>query len=565
MPPLSTLSKTCVALAVSQLLALPSLSHAATIVVNSNTDNGIGCTLREAIRSANTSVDQNNDCALVSASGTDTITFANSLPSNTITLTNGRLLVSPTNKDIEINASAISGGITIDAAKNSRILTADNASVTLDNLTLINGVTEGGNLGGESNGGAILAYSSNLTLRNTTVSGNTAAFNGGGIAAISSTINLYDSTVDGNVTTGGEGSPRSEGSSGGGIYAAGSESTNAGSLRLVNSTISNNASYGAGGIHASAGVNVTIDNSRLSGNTSSKTEYASGGGISANNVVMAINNSTLTDNITQLDGGGFLANSSTVTLNNSILSGNKAGDGGGFLSQSSTVILISSTLLDNSASRGGGFYSRSSITTLNNSTLSDNYSVSVGGAFGAYSGSTTLNNTTLSNNSSGRTVINSTRTIVTLNHATLSGNTAGVGHPIMDIREGFNQTGRASLINSIIANSPGVLCSGVVTTDSATIIEDGSCGASRYGDPGLLALVNNGGPTQTHALSEDSIARNSATGMCPATDQRGETRNISDGFCDVGAFEFIEGLDDLDDTNFFVVQLKNGKSVIFEL
>jgi hypothetical protein len=131
----------------------------------------------------------------------------------------------------------------------------------------------------------------------------------------------------------------------------------------------------------------------------------------------------------------------------------------------------------------------------------------------------------------------------------------------MDIREGFNQTGRASLINSIIANSYGILCSGTVTTDSATIIEDGTCGASRSGDPGLLALADNGGPTQTHALSEDSIARNSATDNCLATDQRGETRNTSDGFCDVGAFEFI----DASDITFFVVPLKNGKSVTFGL
>jgi len=70
----------------------------------------------------------------------------------------------------------------------------------------------------------------------------------------------------------------------------------------------------------------------------------------------------------------------------------------------------------------------------------------------------------------------------------------------------------------------------------------------------LLALADNGGPTQTHALASGSNAIN--TGLqefCPDTDQRGTDR---DSRCDVGAYEFE------DNSGFFVIPLGNRKAVI---
>ena len=56
-------------------------------------------------------------------------------------------------------------------------------------------------------------------------------------------------------------------------------------------------------------------------------------------------------------------------------------------------------------------------------------------------------------------------------------------------------------------------------------------------DPGLGPLADNGGPTQTHALLDDSPAINAGdAASCPLTDQRGQKR--SDGKCDIGAYEF---------------------------
>lgn len=98
----------------------------------------------------------------------------------------------------------------------------------------------------------------------------------------------------------------------------------------------------------------------------------------------------------------------------------------------------------------------------------------------------------------------------------------------------------------------------VFFTDSASIVEDGTCSANRSGDPGLLALANNGGTTLTHALQSNSIARDSSIGTCPAQDQRGQTRDVSDGFCDIGAVEF----DVNDGSNFIVIPLGNNKAAV---
>ncbi|MFT5574196.1 MAG: CSLREA domain-containing protein [Cryomorphaceae bacterium] len=111
MPPLNTLTRSCLAVAIGQAVLIP--VQAATITVDSYLDNnGTGCTLREAITQANNTATLSNGCVSGSV-GTDTIMFSNSLASNTIALSGSELSIS--GKDIEINASNISGGITVDA------------------------------------------------------------------------------------------------------------------------------------------------------------------------------------------------------------------------------------------------------------------------------------------------------------------------------------------------------------------------------------------------------------------------------------------------------------------
>ena len=52
-------------------------------------------------------------------------------------------------------------------------------------------------------------------------------------------------------------------------------------------------------------------------------------------------------------------------------------------------------------------------------------------------------------------------------------------------------------------------------------------------------LVDNGGPTLTHALQAGSPAIDAADdAVCPATDQRGVDRPQG-AACDVGAYEYV--------------------------
>ena len=79
MPPLNSLSKSCLALAIGQAMIMP--THGATIEVNSSLDDDAAgaCTLRQAVVSANTdAIAASSNCVAGDAGG-DTITFANSV------------------------------------------------------------------------------------------------------------------------------------------------------------------------------------------------------------------------------------------------------------------------------------------------------------------------------------------------------------------------------------------------------------------------------------------------------------------------------------------------------
>ena len=163
--------------------------------------------------------------AIDSASTGDTIIFDDSLAGGTITLSGTQLEIS---NGITIDATSI-GGITIDAGGRSRVfyITGSNNSdlVELIGLRITGGC-------GESLGGGICSETSGmLTLRNCTVSGNTASVCGGGIYNSEGTVTLTNCTVEGNITDG----------QGGGIYRFD------GTVTITNSTVSGNVAGEAGG------------------------------------------------------------------------------------------------------------------------------------------------------------------------------------------------------------------------------------------------------------------------------------------------------------------------------
>ena len=109
---------------------------------------------------------------IASTSPGNSITFDPSLSGQTITLGGAQLFI---DKDLTIDASALPGGITIDANGNSRVFLIDiGKTVVLNSLTIT-----GGNAA--DFGGGIYSNKATLSLTSCTLSGNSAGNWGGGI------------------------------------------------------------------------------------------------------------------------------------------------------------------------------------------------------------------------------------------------------------------------------------------------------------------------------------------------------------------------------------------------
>ena len=193
-------------------------------------------------------------------------------------------------------------------------------------LTVLgNGITISGN-----NASRVLNATGPLTLNGVTITGGIVAGAGGGVSA-NGNVTLTDSTISGNTATTG---------AGGGLSANGT-------LVLTNSTISDNTGQGAGGGVWANGT-AALTNSTISGNTATT---GAGGGLWANGTLV-LTNSTISANTGQGDGGGVSANG-TAALTNSTISGNTATTGaGGGLAANGTVTLVYATLVQNSSSVG---------------------------------------------------------------------------------------------------------------------------------------------------------------------------------------------------------------------
>jgi hypothetical protein len=146
------------------------------------------------------------------------------------------------------------------------------ADVTIDRLTIMNGIGSTGLGGGIFNDG--FTGNATLTITNSTVSGNSASGAGGGIYNGQATLIINNSTVSGNST-----GPNPGGFGGGGILNI-VFSTSA-TLTINNSTISGNSAMTVGGgirnlSIGTTSATLTIKNSTLSGNSAG---LGLGGGI----------------------------------------------------------------------------------------------------------------------------------------------------------------------------------------------------------------------------------------------------------------------------------------------
>ena len=556
MPPLKTRDRNLIALAIGQTVVCA--TQAATITVDSVADdaNATTCTLRDAISNANREGGvavglPENSCENPS-NGPDTIILPSSQTLNVTgsqsgangLLINSYITIEGNGSTINIPASSIpsSGSPSV---INRRLFYVQAGG----NLILNNTTVSGGDVSKNAFLGGAMYVNGIATLNSSTVSGNTA-FGGGGIYSKGG-LYLNDSTVTGNSATGTTGT-----NGGGGILV------NAGNLFVTqNSEIINNQSATAGGgISVLSGASVALSNSTISENRSptSISRVANGGGVYVRESLTFDVTESVVSNNTAYRGGGILIGpviglgggiDNTANITGTVINNNFAPVGGGIFSDQ--VLNINNTSIsENTASDGGGL-SISNTTFLINSTVSRNTS-NTGAAIRNFA-SLEFNNSTVSGNIGLGIAILNFGTTTLINSTVTAASSAS----------SLFSTGQLVLKNSVITNSNGSDCelsAGTVTADSSNIISDGTCNTNALAvDPQLMPLADNGGPTLTHALSPNSPARNiGVLTDCPTNDQRGVERDFSNGFCDIGSFEFVG-----DDEVCFVVPTVNLNTVTF--
>jgi predicted outer membrane repeat protein len=408
-------------------------------------------------------------------------------------------------------------------------------TLTLGALAITNGVTITGpgatNLTIDGNGldrvfvvGKVFTQDLglNVSLSGLTVTGGSAAF-GGGLLNFG-TLALTDCVVRNNAATA---------NGGGGLY-------NDGALTLTGCTFNGNTTHGpgataGGGLDNISAGTVSASDCTFADNTATRSGPAVGSGAGlANSGAMTISGSTFSGNSAASDGGAIY-NDGALTVSTTTFSGNSAGsDGGAIRSGGISLAVSASTFNGNTAeSVGGALDTTDATATLTNCTLVGNTAGSLGGAVEAEvtGGAVTLTNVTVTANrvtagSSGRFGGGlSAERPITLDNTLVAGNVQGpAGSTASDVSGTLDPGSAYNLIG----------------TGGAGGLADGT-NHNRVGvaDPGLGALADNGGPTQTVLPLPGSPALGAgSTAYVTAgeTDQRGLPRVVN-GAVDVGAVE----------------------------
>jgi CSLREA domain-containing protein len=314
---------------------------------------------------------------------------------------------------------------------------------------------------------------------------------------------------------------------------------NLGTLRIANSHLHNNHSWGTGGGIDSSG-SLSIIGSDLSENWAQ-----SGGGVFSRGT-LTIQDSRIAENGSRFGGAGILYSGESGKISNCILESNGGRYGGGlYLDGNGSLTIDASLVYTNTAydASGAGVLVNSGTLTITNSTVSSNLARGSGGGLLVLGGEVVIMNTTITGNKAGYTD--------NLNNGFGSGG-------------GLEATGgRVYFRNSIIAGnkdlqgsgaediypdcsvSPGVIVSegqnilGVLEGCNWTAASGDFLGTTAQPlDPLLTELSDNGGKTQMHALLDRSPAVDSGT-CYEDHDQRGVSRPQGPG-CDIGSYEAVQ-------------------------
>ena len=319
------------------LLLFSTTTMAAVITVNTDPA-GSGCTIIDAIDSANGD-SATGGCALVMTGtfGDDTIVLpvCNTIHTlfavnNTTDGPNGLPTIT-SNITVEGNHGIIQR-FAVGSTPNFRLFhVATGGTLTLNNLTLRKGVADDGNQSTitSTDFGAAIYNKGTLTLNGCTVTDNssyrTALYNQG-------TAVVGKSLIEHNTNSG-------------------IENNSGGQLTIKDCTIADNGpgSGGGGGVINTGGGNTLISRTTFTGNMSGY------GGAVWNAAHMTIRDSTISGNAALNSGGGLeAAGALETTLINVTISDNAARDGGGLYHSSGTLNLVNTLIAGNHLHPSGG-------------------------------------------------------------------------------------------------------------------------------------------------------------------------------------------------------------------
>lgn len=402
----------------------------------------------------------------------------------------------------------------------ARVLLVDDGDADTQAEVEINGlvITGGSLLAGDGSG---VFNRESLILKDSNVTGNGYVFGnsarGAGIFN-TGTLQVINSLISDNR---GVASYNESGGTGLGLF-------NEGIAEVINSEISNHSAgsgRGAGIFNTSSGT-LTLRNSTLKSNGFDRSGF--GGGL-ANRGAAVVIESTIEQNAVSTPsrflsaGGGGIDNRGTLDLIRSTVTGNRVSSSGteqgtgigGGINNTGTLNVSNSTISANRTSRQGGGIRNSGLAEIENSSIVFNtrqgFAELDQGGGGLYS---TDDATT--------TVVNSI----------IAGNTDDRPRRNVYAPDIFGSLDGASAFNIVGDGSGSTVQNGVNGNQVGTTANPIA--------PTLGPLQDNGGPTFTHALLDDSPAINAGSNaLIPdrtTTDQRGEVRIVGDTV-DIGAYE----------------------------
>jgi CSLREA domain-containing protein len=283
-------------------------------------------------------------------------------------------------------------------------------------------------------------------------------------------------------------------------------------------TIRNGSTSRGGGGITNAGM-LALTETTVSNNTATN---ASGGGIHNSGTLVLDNSSVLANSMVadeeDLGGGGGIYSSGTLSITDSIVSDNSAvgsfgGAGGGITNDGGTATLARSAVSGNTTFVGGGIFNRGGQLTVENSSISNNTALNNGGAIFNRDlhhdpGTLTFTNSTVSGNTAANGGGISNDDTATITASTVSQNTA------IDLGGGILNSGRMTISNSTVsgnsANSGGGM-KNIVTNffpGGGLIVSSSTVAYNTAASGGGLANNN------SSATVENTILANPSGGDC---------------------------------------------------